>query len=111
MRRAGGTDESQVAGNAALGGTGLMAVRVLTPMELTTDVRVREVDTSSPCATFCDAPHRVADGDAAMPWRVSYRIGASSRTERFADEAAAIRGHAQIVADLIDMGTRPSSSS
>jgi hypothetical protein len=82
-----------------------MAVRVLRPEELTTDVRFLEVDTSSPSAMFCDGPRRVADADAAMPWRVSYRIGAVSRTERFADEAAAVRGHAQIVADLIDIGT------
>ena len=82
-----------------------MPVRILTPAELAADVRVLEVDTSSPTEMFCEGPRRVADADTAMPWRVSYRIGDISRTERFADEAAAVRGHAQIVADLIDMGT------
>jgi len=83
-----------------------MPVRVLMPTELTADVRHLEVDTSNPCAMSCDGPRRVSDADTAMPWRVSYRIGADSRTERFNDEVAAVRGHAQIVADMIDMGTR-----
>jgi hypothetical protein len=83
-----------------------MPVRVLTQTELAADVRFLEVDTSSPCELLCDAPLRVADTDTKMPWRVSYWIGEIARTARFKDEAAAIRGHAQIVADLIVMGTR-----
>jgi hypothetical protein len=82
-----------------------MPVRVLTPENLAEGVRVLDVNTSKPCELFCDAPRLVADDDTAMPWRVSYWIGVRSWTERFKDEAAAVRGHAQIVADLISMGT------
>lgn len=78
-----------------------MTGRILTAAEMTAE-RVEITTSAAGLAAFSvGRPWRVQDIHAAMPWRVTARIGSIVRVQRYRDERAAVIGHAQLVADVI----------